>query len=364
VAARKRPAAACELNPEVPAEVSALVGRAMAWAPADRYPSAAALARELQRQIRAVLLADTATCPPLSPGPAARDESVSKLPPVELLPLETAEEAWRPKLKWIAAAAGLVLGLLLLAAVLHALFGPPPPPPSKGMVYVEAGYARLGDDESKLRKFLSGYRTDSELDKALVLLRQEPQRRVKVPAFWIDAYEVTNAEYARSLEATGRSPPGYWKAGKPPPGKGDHPVVDVTYEDAEAYAQWAGKKLPTREQWMRAYRGDNDWLFPWGDEYNAGRANVGDNPKYDTTSPVRDTPEDITPFKVHNMMGNASEFIRGTFSYRGEMWRVGKGAEFKLPGFRYGIGSAQFLYGLDTTDRGVGFRCVREGPGP
>ena len=157
------------------------------------------------------------------------------------------------------------------------------------MVHVEAGYVQLGNDPDQARQFLDSYMSDSELDKAIHFIGQESIRRVEVPAFWIDQYEVTNAEYARFLTETGHPPPEHYSGTAPPPGKSDHPVVDVTYDDAEAYARRAGKELPTREQWLRAFRGDHTWLFPWGDQYDPGRANVGDNPKFRSTSPVRDT---------------------------------------------------------------------------
>ncbi len=73
-----------------------------------------------------------------------------------------------------------------------------------------------------------------------------------------------------------------------------------------------------------------------------------------------DTPKDVSPFMVYNMVGNASEFLRGWTEVDGQMWRAAKGGEFKSLGYVWGIGSNQFLYGGQVTDKGVGFRCVRE----
>jgi formylglycine-generating enzyme required for sulfatase activity len=148
----------------------------------------------------------------------------------------------------------------------------------------------------------------------------------------------------------------------PPVGEAEHPVVNITYEDAEAYALWKGKRLPTREQWMRAFRGDEDSLFPWGDTYDATRGNVADNAviRERNTVPVDATPRDVTELKVYNMFGNACEFIRGSFAHKGRQWRMSKGGEFKMLGMTFGIGSSQFFYGYPVVDPGLGFRCVIE----
>jgi serine/threonine protein kinase len=151
---------------------------------------------------------------------------------------------------------------------------------------------------------------------------------------------------------------------RPPRGQEDHPVANIAYEDAEAYCRWVGKTLPTREQWMRAYRGDNDTLFPWGDQYDSARVNVSENPKFKTTSGIGETPKDVSPFMVYNMVGNAKEFIRGWTWYEGQKWRIVKGADYKMFGYVFGVGSCQFRYGEGVTNKGTGFRCVREEPQP
>jgi formylglycine-generating enzyme required for sulfatase activity len=183
-----------------------------------------------------------------------------------------------------------------------------------------------------------------------------------VPGFYIDRYEVTNAEYAEFVAATNRPPPSLWHGTTPPIGREKNPVADIRYEDAEAYALWKGKKLPTREQWMRAFRGDNDRLFPWGDEYDSSRANVGDNKEFPYTSPVTQTPQDVTATNVFNMMGNVAEYVRGVMHHEGKSWRVLKGGCYNRPGFRYGVGSSQLIQPLDGTAENAGFRCVVEVP--
>lgn len=84
---------------------------------------------------------------------------------------------------------------------------------------------------------------------------------------------VTNAEYAEFLRETGRRAPRYWKAGRFPEGKEDHPVLEVSYDDAEAYCAWLSEtsssglkfRLPTEAEWENAARGPDGAEFPWGD---------------------------------------------------------------------------------------------------
>jgi hypothetical protein len=103
----------------------------------------------------------------------------------------------------------------------------------KGMVYVPAGEFIMGDDKSG---------KDDE----------KPAHKIHLDAFYIGRYSVTNAEYARFVECTGRRAPGYWAEGKPPQGKENHPVVNVTWYDARDYARWAGLRLPTEAEWEKA----------------------------------------------------------------------------------------------------------------
>lgn len=295
---------------------------------------------------------------------AAREE-----PQMELLPLDTTWETAQRRLPWIGAGVGVLAGFLFLAVLLQSVLNvadPPPPPvasPPPNMVRIEGGFVQLGNDEAKLRTCLSSLVEADELDKVVNMLADVPQQRVRMPAFHIDKYEVTNAEYARFLKQTNRTPPEHWGGTDPPMGRADFPAVNVSYDDAEAYATWAGKQLPTREQWVRAYRGDRDWLFPWGDDYDATRANVKGNPNYPSTCPVRDTPRDVSPFGVCNLVGNASEFVRGTAFRKGRTWRMAKGAEYRTYGFVFGIAPGEAFYRpLDHKDQGLGFRCIWEEP--
>lgn len=115
-----------------------------------------------------------------------------------------------------------------------------------------------------------------------ILSDDRPVRKIHVDPFYMDAYEVTNAEYARFVTATGHRAPYHWPNGKIPPGKEKHPVVNVSWEDAAAYARWAGKRLPTEAEWERACRGLAEGSkYPWGDakpDRKKARFNAVDGP--------------------------------------------------------------------------------------
>jgi formylglycine-generating enzyme required for sulfatase activity len=234
------------------------------------------------------------------------------------------------------------------------------------MVRIEAGTARLGNSPAKLKahfQSLPELAANAELlAQVMQAATQETEKQVQVPAFWIDRYEVTNAEYAEFLKATRHEPPEGWSSPNPPPGSEDRPVHQIRHRDAEAYASWAGKKLPTRQQWMRAFRGDHDWLFPWGDDFEASRANVAENKTFPSTSPVRGTPQDRSPFDVYNMEGNVCEYLREKIAVGEQSAVVVKGAHYGAMGRLYGIGCMQVILNPALTSPGFGFRCVVEEP--
>jgi hypothetical protein len=96
-------------------------------------------------------------------------------------------------------------------------------------------------------------------------------RIVHLDHFFVDRFPVTNAAYARFVGETGHPPPPHWPDHRMPRDLAHHPVVLVTHADVQAYATWAGKALPTEEQWEKGARGAHGWLWPHGPEFNRAR---------------------------------------------------------------------------------------------
>jgi formylglycine-generating enzyme required for sulfatase activity len=103
---------------------------------------------------------------------------------------------------------------------------------------------------------------------------ERPKKQIVLDAFEIDRFETTNVQYQRFVQATGEKPPPYWTGEAFPPGQEDYPVVGVSWEQANRYCRWAGRRLPTEAEWEKACRGTDGRLYPWGDSWEAGRANV------------------------------------------------------------------------------------------
>jgi len=143
--------------------------------------------------------------------------------------------------------------------------------------------AEIGQDGALMVLIPEGEFFMGNPDKDDIHYDEHPCHEVYLDAFWIDCYEVTNRLYKRFVDENGyRVPyidaewaePYNWEDGSYPPGKADHPVVLVSWEDAAAYAQWAGKRLPTEAEWEKAARGGLvKKHYPWGDQIDEKHAN-------------------------------------------------------------------------------------------
>ena len=167
---------------------------------------------------------------------------------------------------------------------------------------------------------------------------EQPQHKVTVKAFYLYKYEVTNAQYERFTDATGHRTPPHWQGKTCPKGKGKHPVVEVGWDDAQAYCAWAGTRLPTEAQWEYAARGSQSAdgqsspAYPWGNKWDRNLANnsslhagrelqnaadwtewyKGDQKsRYPLTSAVGSFRKSTSPFGIHDMAGNAWEWCAG-----------------------------------------------------
>ena len=232
--------------------------------------------------------------------------------------------------------------------------------------------ARVGRAEERNGRSLEGmvFIPGGEFVRGVEGGKDNPLDTVYVSPFYMDAREVTCAQYQAFCEATGRRLPEFWGVGRYRCGPDfpGHPVLGVSQADAIAYAEWVGKRLPTEAEWEFAARGGLEGkAFPHGDEMD----NTMENFKSDGTVPVGSYPPN--GYGLHDMAGNLREWVLDYYDWdyyrnspyddpkgpdngkfcvvRGGGWHAGKGCS-----------TVHVRYGMYPTwvDINVGFRCVRD----
>lgn len=174
-----------------------------------------------------------------------------------------------------------------------------------------------------------------------------------IASYYIDVFPVSNEDYARFVAATGHEPPYHWPDGQCPPEIRDHPVVFVTWNDASAYAAWAGKSLPTGQQWEKAARGTRGTVYPWGDQPTPAKCNVREN-GVGLTTPRDCYQSGVSPYGVYDMCGNVWEWCSTeTKPGRHEL----KGGAWTSPFLRATPSSFNDA-NATMKDDDTGFRCV------
>ena len=189
------------------------------------------------------------------------------------------------------------------------------------MVLIPAGHSLMGSTSAQTAALIE---KDDRLASDFFHAEQ-PQHAVSLPGFYIDRSPVTNAQYAAFMAATGHPTPKYWTEAPQmgtedsfPVGAkhGTHPVVGVSYADAVAYCEWAGKRLPTEAEWEKAARGGFvNRHYPWGNESSRNHANtVGawGKDQWLWTSPVESFPPN--GYGLSDMAGNVFEWCADWFA--------------------------------------------------
>lgn len=226
--------------------------------------------------------------------------------------------------------------------------GSPTPP---GMVLVSG------------RTFMMGSNEDDE--------DARPAHPVTVKPFVIDVFEVTCEDYKKFVDETHRAAPATWRNGDYPVGAARHPVTGVNWEDADAYAHWVAKRLPTEEEWEMAARGQAGLKYPWGDTWKAGCANADEEGRARKGMADVGSHRCASPAGAFDMIGNAWEWTAsdwvpypgGHIKYptaggekviRGGSWESPQ--QFATGIYRSGIPRTGNQTGYDQT----GFRCARD----
>ena len=175
------------------------------------------------------------------------------------------------------------------------------------MVFVPAGDFLMGtsDADIELYKEIFPLRNISRFDN------ERPQRTVYVDAFYIDQLEVTNQQYKQFLTETGYVTKQYLDY--PPHNIDNQPAVVLEWSDAAAYAEWAGKRLPTEAEWEKAARGTDGRIWPWGNVWDptklSGNDGTGLIDGYKLTAPVGQFPQGASPYGALDMAGNLWEWV-------------------------------------------------------
>lgn len=154
----------------------------------------------------------------------------------------------------------------------------------------------------------------------------ENKQKLSLDEFWIARTPVTNAQYQVFVRATGYQAPAHWSNGAPPKSKEQHPVVKVSWEDAQKFCGWAGVSLPGERQWEKAGRWSDGRTYPWGEAGPDGRRCNFANQVGDTTA-VGSYPEGASPYGVLDMAGNVWEWCEDLYR-PGEQYRVLRGGSF------------------------------------
>jgi formylglycine-generating enzyme required for sulfatase activity len=207
---------------------------------------------------------------------------------------------------------------------------------------------------------------------------EAPAHRVTVKPFFLDRTEVTNAQYQKFIDETNYPAPPAWRGSLYPRGQADWPVTDVTWEDANEYAKWAGKRLPAEEEWEFAARGEKGRRYSWGNAWSPKKANAGG--KNNSPTPVGQYAQGATPLGVVDLIGNVWEWTgSGCSSYRSGQeppcrtdytnLKIMRGGDYNskprnaTTTFRYPYPATRRDWGKNSKDadyKRVGFRCAKD----
>ena len=255
------------------------------------------------------------------------------------------------------------------------------------MVFVPGGTFQMGSTEAEVKDAIAFCKQHYSICNDWFYMRENPQHPVTVSDFWLDQTEVTNAHYRQCVEAGVCVEPSTCKKGKPTysdAAKADHPVICVGWDDAQAYCEWTGARLPTEAEWEYAFRGEQNLIYPWGNIFDGSKLNYCDvncgqsgqshadneyNDGFAMTAPVGSYSEDASWCGALDLSGNVSEWVAdwlAGYSSASELDPAGPsdGSEKILRGCNwyfqpaYCRGAARPFAAPDTRYDYLGFRCA------
>jgi len=225
----------------------------------------------------------------------------------------------------------------------------------------------------------------SHIPEGMVLIPKGPflygDKKEKVVidhGFFMDSNPVTNEAFAQFIKAGGYETESYWteegwqwreKENIQQPkywkdqqwNQADHPVVGVSYHEAEAYAKWAGKRLPTEQEWEKAARGTDGRKYPWGEEFDARRCASSVGNARARTAPVGSYPEGQSPYGCQDMAGNVWEWCASWYDADKDS-RVLRGGACYITFSLYFRCAFRVNCGPRGRDFIVGVRCAQDAP--
>ncbi|MCE2412595.1 formylglycine-generating enzyme family protein [Candidatus Poribacteria bacterium] len=211
-------------------------------------------------------------------------------------------------------------------------------------------------------------------------LDEAPMHVRFLEAYLIEQYPVTNTEYAAFVQATNHPAPPHWKNATFSPEEANLPVVHVSWHDSNAYAQWAGKRLPTEAEWEKACRGPDGRIYPWGNIFVSDESESTETPAETLQiltahlTPVGVRPATISPYGVGDAAGNVWEWTADWYQPYSNPKPLKQGIDDKHKAMRGGSwlevrdGTAERYFRCanrlhappDYAAGNIGFRCVRE----
>ena len=279
----------------VPAELARQIGQCASKQKGERPPDLRQIRGELERLMKAGgRVPDPASLLPTLEMPARVEAKPSPMMTPAKPAAEPAAGAQRRNLMLGAGGIGLALVIAGVAWMSSAGAG------SGAVKSVEPNAA------TKLAPELTTTTGTMLLVPEGAFLSGEGKQPLTQPAFYIDKTEVTNGAYGEYVRATGAAPPAGFASAQP-----DRPVVSVTFDEATKFARWAGKRLPSKQEWEKSARGLDGRTFPWGETPETSRANAGLG-QTGSLAAVLSFASGSSVFGALQMVGNAWEWVDET----------------------------------------------------